>query len=64
MHEISCSPIDPLNQGLLVHAACDLSNFKVFKGFPGLSRLPDSDLTGLRLQQSAEVLAWCNWHCI
>ncbi len=55
LHEIACSPVDLGNQGLLVHAACDLSNFKTFKGFPGLSKLSDADLTGIRLQQSAEV---------
>jgi hypothetical protein len=55
VHDILCSPVDPASQGLLVHAACDLSNFKVFKGFPGLSRLSDSEVTGIRLQQNAEV---------
>ena len=55
VYEISCSPVDLGNQGLLVHAACDLSNYKNFKGFPGLSKLADADITGIRLEQFAEV---------
>ena len=55
VHEISCGVVLPSNEGLLVHAACDLSNFKSFRGFPGLSQLSDSEVTGIRLQQSAQV---------
>ena len=56
LHEIGCDRIEPNYDGLLVHAKCNLSNFKSFKqGFPGLVRFSDADLMGIRLEQNVEV---------
>ncbi len=55
LHGISCDAIDSRNEGLLVHAACNISNFKSFQGFPGLVRYAQSELAGIRLEQNVEV---------
>ncbi len=55
LHGISCDAIDFRNEGLLVHAACNLSNLKSFQGFPGLVRYTQAKLTGVRLEQNVEV---------
>ncbi len=55
LHGISCDAIDSRNEGLLVHAACNISNFKSFQGFPGLVRYAQSELMGIRLEQNVEV---------
>jgi hypothetical protein len=55
LHGISCNAIDLRNEGLLVHAACNISNFKSFQGLPGLVRYTKSDLMGIRLEQKVEV---------
>ena len=55
LHGVRCEFVDPEYNGLLVHAACNLSNFKSFKGLPGLVRYSDADLTGFRLEQNVEV---------
>ncbi len=55
LHGISCDAIDSRNEGHLVHAACNMSNFKSFQGFPGLVRYTQSQLIGVRLEQNVEV---------